>query len=439
MDATTITTAAADYAEATRFYQQGNLHRARDMAEQVLLSLSSATNTSTATSSSGCPPNTATATGGAAPGLLSPIPSRAASGERTRHQLFGNALLLLSSVYIAVRAYAEAERLLATCEGYWREHLLNANTTATAAALEQQTMRLRTKQDDAARVLACRDRDEGLAGVAYNWAVLELEKMEQLTCTSTASSRANVNTSAATDALHPAHLGANALTSSSDTQPDPSYVTSQEREEQARREREKQLQAVATEILSKYLHVARDKLSHTLGPHRCLLADVYHSCGVCHYYQMDYVRALEAWQQSMAIRVHVHRRGVSARTNEHAAADASVAHTEVSDSSVEELKIALTMEHIAHVYQHVDGKAVEALKMYDAVASTRERHLGSLHPLYARTLLAKAVLASRLGRRKLACALLDTCQRICSGENHECSLSFVKEVQRWWDFVASPK
>ncbi|KPI87204.1 hypothetical protein ABL78_3720 [Leptomonas seymouri] len=392
-----VTTAAAHYADATRHYHQGNLHRARDIAEQTLLSLSSLP------ADAESPP-----TDGDGSCIGSSLPAAAprdASLQRRRHHLFANILLLLSTIYAAVGDYAEAQRLLSTCEGYLKEHCLHTKRGGRCSGTEAANEGGET---------ACRDLDEGLAGVAYNKAVLQLEMMHHTgsPAVTRSNDRAALPSAAWTSVLP-------SLPPSATLSP----VLPTQDEEQRR-------QTIAAEALEKYLYDARDKLSHTLGSQRCLLADVYHSCGVCQYYLKDYVAALDAWQQSMAIRVHVR----SDRLRE----QGSEGSQDAFSSGVEELKTALTLEHIAHVYQLVEGKAADAMKIYDTVAATRERYLGPAHPLYARTLLEKAVLASGLGRAKLARALLDACHGICTRSNSECSQEFSREVQRWSEYVGFP-
>lgn len=343
--ASVTTTAAACLAEATRLYQQGNLHGARDVAEEALLSLSSSTGTTV---------NSQTTTSSSGDNTTQHITNTA----QHRHALFGNALLLLSAVYTAVRDFAEADRLLVTCEGYWREHLGHCAGDAS--------------QEGKLEV------NEGLAGVAYNRAVLRLEQLD----------------------------GERAITTQSQSQ------SQSQQQQQHRRE-------VADAVLHTYLDDARERLDHTLGRQRCLLADVHHSIGVCHLHCRRYVEALSAWQQSLAIRTRVQHR---CQADDAAAAAAGDA---------EELKVALTLEHVAQVYQLLEGRGDEALRMLDAVADTRAGLLGPRHPLYARTLLAKAVLAEKLGRLRLARALLEACHGICGRSDCECDAAFVKDVEQW--------
>ncbi|KPA76554.1 hypothetical protein ABB37_07844 [Leptomonas pyrrhocoris] len=391
-----LTTATAHFADATRLYQQGNLHRARDVAEQALLSLSFMSvgaELKEACASTACGASSSPASSRACPHADN-------SMLRRHHQLFGNSLLLLSTIYTAAGDYMEAERLLATCEGYWRDHLSNGEGSS-AGDRRETTMR-----GDA---VGGRDLDEGLAGVAYNRAVLQLEQLRH-TSPPTASrlqERAN-DPSSVWPSLPPSPARSSPLRTQDD---------------------ERRRQTVAAEVLRKYLYDAKDKLSHTLGSGRSMLADVHHSCGVCHYYLKDYVAALEAWQQSMAIRVHGRR------------CRAGQQGKEIEDGTlsggVDELKVALTLEHIAQVYHFIEGKAADALKIYDAVAATRERYLGSAHPLYARTLFEKAVVASGLGHVKLARALLKACQDICVRSGSECDPEFGREVQRWREYVGT--
>jgi hypothetical protein len=376
---TDLAGAAASFAEATRLYYAGNLHSARDVAEQLLLSLATSSAERMGTPMTD-PSNRSRFTDATREGC-----------QRQHHQLFGNVLLLLCSVYTAVREYSEAERLLAVCEGYWKEHLHNNDTGIVKTSTP------------------CRDLDEGLAGVAYNRAVLQLE---QLRCPTAASDEDRH-----TMITDPAHMP---------TVPPPFSLLDIEKEEEQRR------RCVAADILTRHLDDARDRLNHAVGPLRCLLADVHHSRGVCRYYCRDYVGALEAWQQSIGIRVHLHHHLTRRQ------AKAAVADDDSGGSAVEELKLALTMEHVAHVYQLIDGRMVDALKVYDVVAATRERLLGPAHPLCARTLLGKAVLASTLGRTTVARALLDRCRALCTEGGAAFDAKLAEDVRRWHGFVCFP-
>lgn len=128
-----------------------------------------------------------------------------------------------------------------------------------------------------------------------------------------------------------------------------------------------------------YLTEAENRLVNVLGLPRLLLADVLHCHGVCHHMLgLDYMAAVECYRRSMEIRRHfgdVH--GIS------------------------DLKTALTMEHIAHIYR-LWGKQVEALTLLGSVLEARREALGSQNALYASTLLAYGVLALELGKKKAA-------------------------------------
>lgn len=425
--------ATADYAGATRLYQQGNLHRARDVAERALLDLSS------------LPTSNSTLEGNVDDGdddsvaVRPPSHSATPSNAPAHHQLYGNLLLLLASIYTAVREDAEAERLLATCEGYWREHLAHGGgggcsdvNKKRGANHHHNNYRGSSVEKGEAADLTCYDVDEGLAAVAYNRAVLQLEQLHDTT--PTAASDHHHQQQRHQHAMLPSVMHVSFALSSSPLCVRGSTENKEEQERQQQRQQE-----VATHILHTYLDSARDRLRHTLGAPRCLLADVYHSCGVCLYYMRDYIGALEAWQQSLAIRVHVHSCLTSRQESSANAKTGQVKKKSKAASapanSVEELKVALTLEHIAQVYQLIDGKAAEALKMCDTVAVTRERFLGPLHPLYARTLFLKAVLASRLRRVELARALLEACDDICHRNGSECSPEFVEQVRQWKVYV----
>ncbi|GET86862.1 hypothetical protein, conserved [Leishmania tarentolae] len=381
-----ITLATALYADATRLYRLGDLHHARDAAEEALLSLSQNPHSemSNRNNDSHGNSNHEETTEGDSIGC-----EGSQGQQRQRHRLFGNVLLLLSSIYTAVQDYAEAERLLVTCDGYWRERLSSMHTKVSAVGTP------------AGMDCVCySELDEGLAGVAYNRAVLRLE---QLRCTPLSSvSRGDGAPCAApladvcgTDArltYSPIPVSSTAVSSGTS-------------------------ETVYASVMT-LLREAQDRLAHTLGPQRGLLADVLHTIGVCHYEAADYIAALQAWQRSMAIRVHLHAQ--RQRTDRDAAQRALGGGGAVECSeSTDELRLALTMEHVAQVYRLLEGRSVEALKLLDTVAATRRKYLGPTDPLCVRTLALKGTLAAELGHTKLARALLDRCSAIYSGADPE--------------------
>lgn len=157
-----------------------------------------------------------------------------------------------------------------------------------------------------------------------------------------------------------------------------------------------------------FLAEAERRLDDVLGPERLLLADVWHCRGVCceilagieradrkdeerpERRRSDggaaglplYVKALECYTKSMDVRARY----------------ADVA-------AVTELKLALTMEHVAHLLKLSatpadPGRKEEALALLGTVAATRRRLLGPRHPLLASTLLAEGALLAELGRYK---------------------------------------
>ncbi|KAG5509504.1 hypothetical protein JKF63_06209 [Porcisia hertigi] len=363
--------ATALYADATRLYRQGDLHHARDAAEEGLLSLSPGAH-------SGVTANHHLH-GSVEPEKNTDRLSVGCEGlqaqQRRRHHLFGNILLLLSSIYMAVQDYIEAERLLVTCDGYWKERLAGTPTKASPAG---------TSGD--AEGARCGDLDEGLAGVAYNRAVLLLERLQ---CTPSLSPRRGDSSPWVAPLVDVCGVDARETHSSTSSS---TVATSPGTPE-----------AVHARAMA-FLLEAQGHLAHTLGPPRRLLADVLHTLGVCHYEAADYIAALEAWQRSIAIRVHLHAQRL--RTDH-----VTLQRDEGGGAGTEELKLALTMEHVAHVYQLLDGRSLHALKLLDTVAQTRRQYLGPTHPLYVRTLAHQGVLAAELGHTRLACALFDPVQR----------------------------
>ncbi|RNF01576.1 variant surface glycoprotein 3054 [Trypanosoma conorhini] len=120
------------------------------------------------------------------------------------------------------------------------------------------------------------------------------------------------------------------------------------------------------------------------GAARLLLAEVLHNSGVCCELVGRYTDALTAYMRSMQIRVR-YKDAVG----------------------VTDMKLALTMEHVAMLYRLMGGaKLPGALRLMEVVAATRRRHIGPRHPLYASALLSQGVIAAELGHQRRAAALL---------------------------------
>ncbi|KAH9600154.1 hypothetical protein LSM04_004880 [Trypanosoma melophagium] len=132
------------------------------------------------------------------------------------------------------------------------------------------------------------------------------------------------------------------------------------------------------------LQTAARQLENVDGVNRLLLAEVLHNTGVCCELVGRHVDALAAYMRSMQIRVH---------------------YTDAS--GVCDLKLALTMEHVAMLYRLLRGtKLQEAARLMDAVATTRRRYLGPRHPLFAAAILEQGVIAAELGHKRRAVLLL---------------------------------
>lgn len=394
------------YADATRLYRLGDLHHARGAAEEALLSLSRSPHRDISDHAShrhGGGDHEETADS------VSVDCEVSQAQQRQRHRLFGNSLLLLSSIYMAVQDYAEAERLLVTCDGYWRERLTSTHTRLSSAGTSAEV-----------ECACCSELDEGLAGVAYNRAVLRLEQLRRTPFSSASRGDGELWVAPLVDVC-----GADARPTHSSIPLSSTAASSGTPE------------TVLASVMALLLD-AQDRLAHTLGPSRSLLADVLHTIGVCHYEAADYIAALQAWQRSMAIRVHLH--ALRQRSDKDAAQRALRRGVggddgECSDGT-EELKLALTMEHVAQVYRLLESRSVEALKLLDTVAATRRRYLGPTDPLFVRTLVLKGVLAAELGHTKLARALFDRCSAIYGDAGPETpppssSACAAQEVEQW--------
>lgn len=136
----------------------------------------------------------------------------------------------------------------------------------------------------------------------------------------------------------------------------------------------------------RYLEQAAAILINSFGVQRLSLADVYHNTGCCQEILGQYTDALSSHARSLRIREKFQ-----------------------DQTGVTELKLALTMEHIAMIYRLTEAKLPEAVRLLGVVAATRRRHLGPTHPLYASTLFHQAVCASEGWNKKLATSLFLQC------------------------------
>jgi hypothetical protein len=153
---------------------------------------------------------------------------------------------------------------------------------------------------------------------------------------------------------------------------------------------------------SEYLEHAQQLLQNSYGTDRLVLADVHHNQGCCHEVMGDVVTALSHYMKSMKIRERFK--------------DATGAT---------ELKLGLTMEHVAMIYRAVEEKLDDACRIMSAVAAMRRKYLGPLNPLYLQSLLQHGVIALEAKNRRLAKALLVKCLDLHStvyGPEHELTL-----------------
>jgi len=177
------------------------------------------------------------------------------------------------------------------------------------------------------------------------------------------------------------------------------------------------------------------------GAARLLLADVLHTKGVCLYRVGKHVDALAAWQGSMEIRVRwaalapERRRSINGVGGlAHAPYNMAAAagdDDDNEDDAAMELKLALTMEHVAQVYRFVPEKRVMALKLMSRVAATRRRHVGPRHLLYGRTLMMQSVVAEEAGRSKLALAVMETAAEVLRDADGGVPAAELRHVEDW--------
>lgn len=303
---------------AERLFHEGRLEECREATEDLLIGLSSITEGES--DGDGTHINITTAH------EAKPTPIE----EEARHELFSGALVLLAGCYSAVGSLTEAERLLATCQGYIDEHIASVGSSATGPISAVDSIPGRA--------------NVALAVLAYNRGVARLEQYR-------------------TDAATP--------------------------------------MAVVREADASFLAEAEQRLADVLGPARLLLADVCHSRGVCCEIlagqsitnsnskhsgippPFSYLGALAYYQRSLDIR---------GRLSDGAAAT--------------ELKLALTLEHVAHLLRltatPTDGQQarLEALGLLEAVCEARRRLLGPGHSLSVAAMTGLGALAAELGRYK---------------------------------------
>ena len=219
--------------------------------------------------------------------------------DASDHVQFGNGLLLLGNIYCARQEFEEAERMVATCEGYLAEHL-GASHPGVATAL-------------------------------LNRAIILLERYR----------------------TSPLRLVDNV-----------EWVVR----------------------ASGFLEQGQSLLQNAYGTDRLVLADVHHNQGCCQEVMGDFVGALTHYMKSMKIRERF---------------------KDATGST--DLKLALTMEHVAMIYRCVEDKVDDACRIMGVVASTRRKYLGPLNRLYLQSLLQHGVIALEAKNRRLAKALLVKC------------------------------
>lgn len=167
--------------------------------------------------------------------------------------------------------------------------------------------------------------------------------------------------------------------------------------------------AAVIEARDVFLEEAAWRLRNELGVDRLLLADVYHTHGVCEYLLENYVSALESFRRSLEVRVHY-----------------------TDHSGVTELKMALTLEHVSQLYRLLGTlpARTKALDLLGLVTRTRRRWLGPSHPLYGSALFAAGVMAAELQRWALAEEALAEAAAVARATYAEGDLR-LEEVEHW--------
>lgn len=365
MTAPAVRSATALHEEAIRHYTTGDLHAAREAAEEAILLIAPVKGDPQQQWIHG-------PTGG----------DSVTAPDAALHHLMSNLLLLLSCVYCATGDFKEAWRLLTTCTCYIREYC------ASAAGAE-----------------APNGSSRGgllLATCVYNEAVLRLEQLRE----------------AEVDAGVPASVTATSLSSVG------SNSSLAERQQHERDE--------ILALLQNQLSVAEEGLKHATGAARLLLADVLHTKGVCLYRLRRWVDAVLTWQSSMAIRVKW-----ATMSAERHAQYGEQHFGRAEDAATMELKLALTMEHVAQVYRFLPEKRITALQLVSRVAATRRRLIGPMHLLYGRTLMTQGVLAAEVGRLKLALASMEAAAEVLHGTECRVSAAELQMVEDWIRYLTA--
>eukprot|EP00796_Vickermania_ingenoplastis_P004327 gene4327-3141_t len=266
------------------------------------------------------------------------------------HTVFVDTLVLLASIYSASLAFSEAERLLVTCAGYVKDNILPQGSTSSSRDAE----------------LASSFQNTALATIAYNRAVLRVD--EYLLFVS----------------CHPRRLRC---------VPHERCGDAEERNRLLRRV------AIAGETL---LEEAISRLENALGDERRLLADVWHTQGVCHHLLGEHLAALADYHRSLELRLCCISMGCAGEAMD--------------------LKMALTLENVLEVYRlllvrrgcriSVPTTSMQlpvVQRAMSTITASRQAHLGSDHPLVARSLFHEGLLAAEQGRRDTAYDMFSQC------------------------------
>lgn len=332
------------------------------------------------------------------------------------HTLFTDALVLLSNVCSAEGYYAEAERLLVTCMGYIRdsfetqEEAREKAVTCKGSRNRRESLEgcslARSSSLSSSRPLVAM-RNMALATILYNRAVLVLDEYQFWTVShrtaSTQSSSVERNKSD-TSLSSPAEQNTDVLIGR------------------------------LMEARDDWLPDAERRLENCLGDSRRLLADVWHSSGVCHHILGDAVAALGYYQRSMELRLCF----FSSNTSSSGAGFSlpqDRGSTPTTTSEVETaLKIVLTLEHVVQLYDQMtktNKGGTDHLHLLDphilqraleTVSRTRKNALGPRHPMTARALFLEGVFAAEHGRVKTARRCLEQCKREAEEVEEELSL-----------------
>lgn len=282
--------------------------------------------------------------------------------EAVDHVQFGDGLLLLSSIQCAAKEYDEAERMVATCHGYLQEHLGPSHHGVATALLNRAVILLErfTLESSLLSVLPTaergpRDDDEP--------SLVPKERRSPLRGPSHPKRHSDLSAS----------TSSNPIILSGNTNAPASSAPRIERVVDAQ----------------KYLAEAERLVENTFGPDRLVLADIHHNHGVCCEILGGYTDALEHYLKSLKIREKFK-----------------------DTSGATDLKLALTMEHVAMIYRLTEVKLGDAVRLLAVVAQTRRKYLGPSHPLYAAALFEQGVCALESLHRRLAIPLFLKCLEI---------------------------